>query len=421
MATQPIGNVSFNDDDIFDIPTQRVVNDDVYDAATQLQPSQNDGIYDAATQLQPDTNDIFDAPTQRLNVQNGSESPDPKSSIGIRSGSLRVRAFDSQLSPVKTPEWSMAKLLPKEPINVAKKSVSKKEENLKRKQQWIFNTSDNEDDNEGDDDDDDLDFDLTPNRHSMLNSSTESKPATLKSDPKPQNNPKSVDREKPAESLGERKPENEAPISNNISKPAKRTRSLSIVVSRDEVSEYLKSDKQMSVSSNLVAKSKRKPQTIPQDTSTPKNNGKSKKKTETAVKEGSGTKTEPNANKTSQTTLKDVPVTRNLRTKNNNNSLIGKDNKNTLKRKSDDSYTDENQKQPRKRVTKATETMIPSKFRDYQTESKITKNDIPMKEEKTKVPGKKTIKSNPKINKPPNAASVVREVRFIYTITKFNI
>lgn len=416
MATQPIER---HDEDIFDVQTQRIINDDVYDAATQLLPGQNDDIYDAATQLQPDTNDIFDALTQRLTVRNGSEEPVAEPSSGIPSSSSRIRAFESQLSPVMTPEWSMAKLIPKEPTNDTDKSISKKEENLKRKQQWIFNVSDDE----GDNDDDDLDFDLTPNRQndsvrrSMFNSSTESKSANRKSDPKPQNNSKTVDRKKPAESLGKREPDNEAPISNNVSKPAKRTRALSIVLSRNEVSEYFKSDNQMSVSSNLVENSKQKAKTTPKETSTPKNDGKSKKKTELNVKGGSATKTVPKVNKTAP---KEVPVTRNLRTKKNINSPVGKDVKNTLKRKSDDIDADENQKQPRKRATKATESMVPWKFRTFQSESKKTIKDAQKKEEKTKQPAKETKMSKPKVDKTPKVAPVLREVRFIHTIIHFN-
>lgn len=414
MGSQPIerqavGNVSLNDVDIFDMPTQQVINDDVYDAPTQLQSSQSDDIYDAATQRQPDTNDIFDAPTQRLNVRNESESPEPELSNGIPSVPRHVRAFESQLSPVLTPEWSMAKLIPKESKKVEEKSISKKEENLKRKQQWIFNMSDDESDK----DDDDLDFDLTPNRqddsfrHSMLGSSTESKSANRKSDPRTQNNPKTVDHEKSAE-LGKRDPDNKTPISKNDAKPAKRLRSLSIVLSRDEVNEYLKSDNQMSAPSNLVEKPKRKTETTPKETSIPTNDGKSKKKTETAVKGGSGTKKGSMANKTPQA----VPVTRNLRTK-INNSPVEKDNKNSLKRKNDDIDTEDNKKPPRKRATKATNSMV--------SESKITKKDTQKKEEKTKDPVKETKKTKPKVDKTPKAAPVLREVRFIYTITKFII
>lgn len=430
IATQPIerqavGDVSLNEEDIFDQLTQQVVNDDVYDAATQLQPGQNDDIYDAATQPQPNTNDIFDAPTQRLNVRNESESPESESSSGIPTGSRPVRAFESQFSPVMTPEWSIAKLIPKQPTDVSEKSISKKEENLKRKHQWLFNTSDDTD--EGDNDDDDLDFDLTPNRQndsvrrSMLDSSTESKSATRKSDPEPHKNSETVDREKPAEALGKRKPDNEAPISNNISKPAKRTRALSIVLCRNEIAEYLKSENQTPVSSNLVAKSERRPEITPEVTSTPKNAEKSKKKTGMVLKGSSGPEIEVKASKTPQTTPKNVPVTRNLRTKDNNNSPVGMNNKNTLKRKSDDIDTDENQKQPRKRATRATESTVPWKFRAHQTESKVTKKDTQKKEEKTKEPAKGTTKSKPKIDKPPKAAPVLREVRFIYTVTKFII
>lgn len=428
MATQPIGrqangNVSLNDEDIFDMPTQRIENNDIYDAATQLQPINSDDVYEAATQPQSEMNDVFDAPTQRLNVQrNEKKSPEPEPSSGIRLGPPPGVAFESQLSPVQTPPWSLAKLIPKEPAKKPEKPISKKEANLTRKQQWLFNMSDDEEDD--DNDNDDLEFDLTPRkndsvRFSMLDSSTESKSVAVESSPKPQVTPETVHTEKP-KPLSKRKPDNE------VLTPAKRTRSLSIVLSREEVCEYLVKgsdvDSQQSVSSKLVRKSKRKAEKTQEESSTPNGDGQSKSKTETTLKRVSGKKPEPKANKIPQTTLNEIPVTRNLRTKNNNKSPVGKADKTALKRKSSEIDADENQKQSRKRTTKVTTVaQIPSKFRAFHTESKATKKDNNQrKEEKTKEPAKDTKTIKPKMVKPPKAAPVVREVRFIHTLATYS-
>lgn len=229
MATQPVKQPSIstvrtaplrgNDNDLNEMASSDVSNDDIYEAATQLQSH---------------TIDIFDAPTQRIQIRNRSNSPERQPSG--KPVNRRLIALDSQFTqPPQTPDWSVAKQIPSEKAKEPEKIVSQKRNALRAKQKWLFGgSSDEEDNNDGDDDDnnddvdDDLEFDLTPPpqqetaRRSLMKSNGGE---TSKMD-KIASVLKTKETNKPL-----------APIKESL--PAKRTRSLSIVLSRREVFEHL--------------------------------------------------------------------------------------------------------------------------------------------------------------------------------------
>lgn len=243
MATQPFqapaaaSNIQTNpttgnDDDIFEMATQRMNNDDIYEAATQAQP-----------------NDIFDAPTQRLPVRNVSKSPELN---GMTLAQRRI-AVQSQCSQALTPEWSLAKLIPIEPVKAPTRNITDREKKLIKKQKWLFNNSD---ESEDDDDDDDLQFDLTPTKRNppvrlslMVKNGPKPKliddaDDVLQSNediPKIKSIPKSNGYEGVLKPKDEQKRKRvDTKEMSKVDAPAKRTRSLSIVLSRVDVDEHLK-------------------------------------------------------------------------------------------------------------------------------------------------------------------------------------